>query len=137
MAQSTAEAEFLAITPGSNSLVWLRNVLKEMGLGYARASTVYTDNDVARATSNNPVHHSRMKQISLKYFLVRDLIKLGVIAVGRIDTTLNPADIGTKPLGRLEFDRKVDIYFLGLDSFYKLDFYEIERPLLVENDEYD
>ena len=137
VAQSTAEAEFLAITPGSNSLVWLRNVLKEMGLGYARASTVYTDNDVARATSNNPVHHSRMKQISLKYFVVRDLIKLGVIAVGRIDTTMNPADMGTKPLGRLEFDRKVDIYFLGLDSLYKLDFYEIERPLLVENDEYD
>ena len=77
VAQSTAEAEFVTITPGSNSVVWLRNVLKEMALGYSRASTVYNDNDVARATSNNPVHHSRMEQISLKYFVVRGLIKWG------------------------------------------------------------
>jgi len=78
-----------------------------------------------------------MKQISLKYFVVRDLIKLGVIAVERIDTTMNPADIGTKSLGRVEFDRKADIYFLGLDALYKLDFYEVERPLLADNDEYN
>ena len=52
-------------------------------------------------------------------------------------SNMNPADIGTKPLGRVEFERKVDIYFLGLDSLFKLDFNEVERPLLVDNDEYD
>ena len=109
VAQSTGEAEFLCLTPGSNNVVWLRNLLKELSLVYSRASTVYTDNDVARAIALNPVHHSRMKQVAVKYFMIRDLIILGVIAAGRVDTSLNPADTGTKPLGRIEFDKKVDI----------------------------
>ena len=47
---------------------------------------------------------------------------MGVIAAGRVDTSMNPAVIGTKSLGRLEFDRKVDLYFLGLDALLKLGF---------------
>jgi hypothetical protein len=127
---------FLCLTPGVNYVVWIRNLLSEMKLGYACASTVYTDNNNARILAENPVHHSRMKQISVKYFLIRELVNLCVVTAGRIATDLNPADFGTKPLGRAEFIRKVDMFFSGLDSLYQLGFTQIERPLLVSNEEY-
>jgi hypothetical protein len=107
-----------------------------MRLGYSCASTVYTDNNNARILAENPVHHSRMKQISVKYFLIRELVNLCVVTTGRIATEWNPADVGTKPLGRSEFARKVDMFFDGLDSLYRLGFTQIDRPLLVRNDEY-
>jgi hypothetical protein len=50
-------------------VVWVRTLLKELHLGYTRATAVYTDNETARALSANTVKHSTMKQISLKYFL--------------------------------------------------------------------
>jgi hypothetical protein len=64
VAQSTGEAEFLALTPGCNMVVWVRTLLKELQLGYTRATAVYTDNKTARALSANTVKHSTMKQIS-------------------------------------------------------------------------
>jgi hypothetical protein len=136
LAQSTGEAEFLCLTPGVNQVTWIRNVLSELLMGYSRASTVYTDNDVARAMAQNPVHHTRMKQVCLKYMLIRELTALCVIVMGRVSTDINPADLGTKPLGILEFTKKVDIFFLGLDALHSYGFKQVIRPLLVSNDEY-
>jgi hypothetical protein len=64
-----------------------------------QSHAVYTDNETAIALSANTVKHSTMKQISLKYFLAKDLSDLSVTVTGRIDTSENPADLGTKPLG--------------------------------------
>ena len=71
VAQSTGEAEYCAITPGVNMLIWVRTLLHEMRLGYTRASAVYTDNDAARSLVANPVHYSRLKQIGVKYHMLR------------------------------------------------------------------
>ena len=133
VAQSTGEAEFCAVTPGVNMIVWIRQLLKELKLGYQRATAVYTDNDVARAMIENPVHYSRMKQISTKYFMLRQVREVNVICAGRIPTDLNPADLGTKPLSYREHCKKARTFFDGLST---LDFDRIPRPLTVANDEY-
>ena len=49
IAQSTGEAEFCAATPGINQVVWVRQLLHELGVDYTRATAVYTDNDLARS----------------------------------------------------------------------------------------
>jgi hypothetical protein len=43
VAQSIEEAEFLVLTPGCNMVVWVWTLLKELQLGYTRATAVYTD----------------------------------------------------------------------------------------------
>ena len=106
-------------------------MLHELGLGYRRATAVYTDNTTAQSLVANPVHHSRMKQLHLKYLSLRDYNECHVIACGRIPTGVNPADLGTKPLGGNETKRKADIYFYGLGN---LDYEPIERPLTLPND---
>ncbi|CAM9966409.1 unnamed protein product, partial [Ectocarpus fasciculatus] len=98
VAQSTGEAEYCAVTPGVNEIVWIRALLSELGCGYRRAAAAYTDNNVALVMLQNPVHHSRMKQISVKYHMLRALLENNVICGGRIATDVNPADVGTKPL---------------------------------------
>ena len=133
IAQSTGEAEFCAVTPGVNQVVWVRQLLHELGVGYKRATAIYTDNDVARALISNPVHYTRMKQISIKYYMLHDLVALHIIVAGRVDTKLNPSDIGTKPLGRREFEFKANIYFNGIGD---LELTPLERPLTLMNDEY-
>ena len=81
----------------------------------------------------NPVHYSRMKQISTKYFMLRQVREVNVICAGRIPTDLNPADLGTKPLSYREHCKKARTFFDGLST---LDFDRIPRPLTVANDEY-
>jgi hypothetical protein len=133
VAQSTGEAEFLALTPGCNMVVWVRTLLKELQLGYTRATAVYTDNETARALSANTVKHSTMKQISLKYFLAKDLSDLSVTVTGRIDTSENPADLGTKPLGFREYLKKANYFFDGIaGAVYE----RLARPLTTITDEY-
>ena len=133
VAQSTGEAEFLALTPGCNMIVWIRTLLKELQLGYTKATSIYTDNETARALSVNTVKHSTMKQIALKYFVAQDLNDLGVTVTGRIDTGENPADLGTKPLGVREYEKKAGYYFSGIGN---IKYTRLVRPTTKISDEY-
>ena len=133
IAQSTGEAEFCAITPGVNQVVWVRHLLQELSVGYTRATVVYTDNNVARALMENPIHYTRMKQIGVIYFMLTNLIARNVICAGRVPTGLNPADIGTKPLSRREFESKAEYYFNGIQD---LELPPVERPVTDKSDDY-
>ena len=53
--------------------------------------------------AENPVSSERTKHIAIKYHFIRALIEAGVITIEHIDTLLNVADIGTKPLGKRKF----------------------------------
>jgi hypothetical protein len=131
IANSTAEAEYCCLTPGTNIVRWTRNVLHELEVGYRRATAIYTDNTTAQNFTENPVHHSRMKQLHLKFLELRELSNCGVIACGRVDTKENPADLGTKALGVKETEKKSEIFFEGLS---KADYIPIQRPSTIPND---
>ncbi len=72
-----------------------------------------------------------MKQLHLKYLDLRNLTEWGVIAPGRIRTDINPADIGTKPLGPHEFEPKAKLVLEGIED---LDYEHVERKLTEPND---
>jgi len=131
IAQSTAEAEYCCLTPGTNMVRWTRGLLYELGVGYKRATAIYTDNTTAQSFVENPVHHSRMKQLHLKFLNMRNQSKDGVVVCGRVDTKENPADLGTKALGAIETERKSNAFFDGLKM---IDFVPIARPLTKDND---
>ena len=131
IAHSAAEAEFCCLTPGTKPVRWVRGLLYELGMGYRRATGVYTDNTTAQSLATNPVHHTRMKQLHLKYLDLRKLTEWNVIAPGRINTEYNPADIGTKPLGPNEFEPKADLVLNGIEN---LEYEDVERKETVPND---
>jgi len=96
---STTEAEYIAGVHAGQELVWLHNLLHELGYTFTGPHTLYIDNQSAIAFSKNPGHHGRMKHLDLKYLWLRDEVtKKKSIHTAHCPTNLMPADILTKPL---------------------------------------
>ncbi|KAL0381449.1 UNVERIFIED_CONTAM: Retrovirus-related Pol polyprotein from transposon RE2 [Sesamum angustifolium] len=63
VAQSSAEAEYIAAAATSNQAIWLRRILEDIEKTRG-AHKIYCDNKSAIAITKNPVQHSRTKHIS-------------------------------------------------------------------------
>ncbi|KAK4387561.1 Retrovirus-related Pol polyprotein from transposon TNT 1-94 [Sesamum angolense] len=72
VAQSSAEAEYIAAAATSNQAIWLRRILEDMGEKQEEPTTIYCDNKSAIAITKNPVQHSRTKHIDIKYHSLRE-----------------------------------------------------------------
>ena len=83
-------------------MIWLRNLLSEFGYEFNSASTLFVDNMSAISVANNPEHHGRMKHLDLRFYWLRDMVEAGQIQVKHLRTDQMPADLLTKPLGRLK-----------------------------------
>ncbi|KAL0401018.1 UNVERIFIED_CONTAM: hypothetical protein Slati_4131700 [Sesamum latifolium] len=55
VAQSSAEAEYIAAAAASNQATWLRRILEDMGEKQEEPTTIYCDNKSAIAISKNSV----------------------------------------------------------------------------------
>ena len=103
---SVAESEYCIITPCTHSVRWVRSFMYMLGCAYRRATPVYTDKTTALSLAQNLVHHTRMKQIHLKYLALRELTEYNVISLGKVDINVNSADIGAKTFGAAETEVK-------------------------------
>ncbi|KAL0389946.1 UNVERIFIED_CONTAM: Retrovirus-related Pol polyprotein from transposon RE2 [Sesamum calycinum] len=56
VAQSSAEAEYIAAAATSNQAIWLRRILEDIGEKQEEPTTIYCDNKSAIAITKNPVH---------------------------------------------------------------------------------
>ena len=70
------------------------------------------DNRLAIQVAKHPEHQSTMKHVHCAYHWIWDHIDRKLISISHVPGDLNPADIFTKPLGRLKFLRFCDM--LGL-----------------------
>ncbi|KAK4397351.1 Retrovirus-related Pol polyprotein from transposon RE2 [Sesamum angolense] len=66
VAQSSAEAEYIAAAATSNQAIWLRRILEDIGEKQEEPTTIYCDNKSAIAITKNPVQHSRTKHIDIR-----------------------------------------------------------------------
>ena len=57
------------------------------------------------------------KHLVNKYYYLRDLVEKGVIEIRWVPSGDNPADIGTKALSKVVFNRLVPLLYDG--SFYR------------------
>jgi hypothetical protein len=68
---SSTEAELVALTEGSNYVMWLRYILEDMLLDVSRPTTVYQDNESTIALVNNEkTRQQRTRHINCKYFTI-------------------------------------------------------------------
>lgn len=59
VAQSTAEAEYVAATTAVNQALWLRKLLVDLKHEQQEATEIFVDNEAAITISNNPLFHGR------------------------------------------------------------------------------
>ena len=102
VARSSTEAEYRSVANATAEVMWLLNLLQELGLPSLKP-TLFCDNIGTTYLCSNPVFHSRMKHIAMDYHFVRQQVQLGKLHVAHISTRDQLADILTKPLPRVRF----------------------------------
>ena len=108
LALSSCEAEFMALTELCRELMWMCRFLDEIGVDY-EIPEIYCDSSSAIAWSQDPIQHQRNKHMELKYYYVRDCVEKDCVKLFKIHTTLNCADIMTKPVGRQILERLLPV----------------------------
>lgn len=66
---------------------------------------LFGDNQGAQALARNPVHHKLTKHIDVKYHFVREQLKKKVLTLVYCPSQKNVADIMTKPLPKVTFEK--------------------------------
>ncbi|MEO5660525.1 MAG: reverse transcriptase domain-containing protein, partial [Polaromonas sp.] len=107
VALSTAEAEYMGIGCGVQEALWICQLLREV-LGHERVrtpSTILCDNQAVLAITKDDKHHQRTKHIDIKHHFVRDHVKNNDIIIKWISTQQQQADLFTKGLGKIKFNK--------------------------------
>lgn len=101
-AMSTCEAELIALTTASLTLVWCRRLLADMMNSKLKSpSKIYCDNQSAIAVSESEMINWANRHIPLRYFKVRELIRDRLIEVEYVRSQDNHSDMMTKQLPKV------------------------------------
>ncbi|KAI1005401.1 hypothetical protein K3495_g2814 [Podosphaera aphanis] len=116
---STTEAEYVAMSVTAEQDQWISQILRDMGYPNYVAKNGFTietraDNQGAIALVKNLHLHERSKHIAVPYHYVRDLHERNHIHTEYVPTKEMVADGLTNPLGRLSFQRFVEM--MGLEN---------------------
>jgi hypothetical protein len=98
VALSTCEAELYAKAAAIQEVLWLRGLMKELGLYTRTGSTVHGDNQSAIAVAKNGIKGERTKHVDVKYHFVTECVENGEVELKWVSTHEQQADIFTKAL---------------------------------------
>jgi hypothetical protein len=114
VAVSSMEAEYIACFFAIQDIVWIRQLLKDLGLERTLPTSVHIDNKSARQLAENPVHHQRSKHIDIKYHWFRDMVSSATVKLIDVHTDDQRADFLTKTIRGDAFWRHVRALMLVL-----------------------
>lgn len=114
IAQSTAEAEYMALCATANQAMWLRRVLEDLRFRCQERVPIYCDSQSAIAIGKNSVQHKRTKHMQIKYHKVREYEKNQDIQLQYCRSEEQLADIFTKALGTRSFESFRDKHGLSV-----------------------
>ena len=98
VSRSSAESEYRAMAQTTCELIWLRNLLGEIGFSQSKPMNLWCDNEAAIHIANNPVFHERTKHIEVDCHFTREKLEDGSISTPHIRTRDQLADVFTKAL---------------------------------------
>jgi len=101
VAQSTTEAEFIAINVCAKQIRWLKNLLIDMKIPVG-VPTIRNDNSGAVIISQELRLSENSKHIEIRYQYLRDIVAKHQLRLADISTQEMIADIMTKPLGMIK-----------------------------------
>ena len=96
VAQSTAEAEYIAACSVSKECCYLKSILQE--LEFPLTITVHCDSTSALSMIKNPVQRQKAKHFNVVYHWVRECFQRKRLLYVHLSGDRQPADMFTKPL---------------------------------------
>jgi hypothetical protein len=103
-ALSTTEAEYMALTEAIKEAIWMRGMLREIGLVHDKA-TNKEDNEGTIEISKTTSNHSSAKHIDTRCHYNRAMVASGNITLEHCTTANMAADVLTKGLPQNLFER--------------------------------
>uniref|UniRef100_A0A2N9FA36 CCHC-type domain-containing protein n=1 Tax=Fagus sylvatica TaxID=28930 RepID=A0A2N9FA36_FAGSY len=108
VAMSTTEAEYMAVAEAAKEALWLKGLVKELGLNQGGVQ-MHCDSQSAIYLAKNQVYHARTKHIDVRFHKIRELIVTGDIVLEKVHTSENAADMLTKPITTAKFKHCLDL----------------------------
>jgi hypothetical protein len=96
IATSTQQAETYAAVATAKDIVWLRQLLHEMGFKHDGPTILETDNQGVHLQSTKQVNHAAAKHFRIAQAYIRQLVDMGVLHCTHVKSKLNGADMFTK-----------------------------------------
>jgi hypothetical protein len=93
---SSTEAEYFALSEAAKEVIFVRHLVKSMGIEIEFPIIIKVDNVGAIYLSNNHTTSQRTKHIDIRHHFVREFIEDGILKVVFVRTDDNDADIFTK-----------------------------------------
>ncbi|PRQ35370.1 putative RNA-directed DNA polymerase [Rosa chinensis] len=116
VARSSAEAEYKGMARGLCELLWLRNLLRDLGFRQEKAMQLYCDNKATIEIAHNPVQHDRTKHVEVDRHFIKEKLDGQIIMFPFVPTEEQLADILTKALSSKAFYDSLDK--LGICDLY-------------------
>jgi hypothetical protein len=75
VARSSAEVKYLAMTSTVNELIWIKQILADIGIEIRGSMKIFCDNQAARHIALNPVFHEQTKHIEVDCHFIREKVQ--------------------------------------------------------------
>ena len=101
---STIEVEYIAATECCTQVEWMKQTLQDIKVVFEEPTIIHCDNTSAISLSKNPVHHSKLKHIPIKFHYLREQAPNKNIKLEYVSTQEQVADMFTKHLSKDVFE---------------------------------
>jgi hypothetical protein len=103
---SSTESENSAAVEAVKEIMWFRQLLKDLGFPQVEPTLMFTDNASMITLANDySGNHKRVKHYLTRINFMIDQVRLGIVTLEHVSTSINVADMLTKPLGPIDFLR--------------------------------
>ena len=116
VSRSSAEAEFRGIAQGITELLWLKNLLGDLGFHPKDSMKLYCDNKASVQSANNPIQHDRTKHVEIDRFFIKEKLEGKIIELPHVPSKDQLADILTKAINGRNFHDSISK--LGMSDIY-------------------
>ena len=106
---SSAEAEFFGAMLATRDVVFLRDLLVELGVALNGPSNIYSDSKSAVGMSFDPIAFKKTKHILRAAEFLRDLVAREVVVMSHVSGKVMVADLLTKAVARAIFHALVKL----------------------------
>ena len=104
----TTEAEYMAVAEAVKEALWLKGLVKELGLNQSGVQ-MHCDSQSTIYLAKNQVYHARTKHIDVRFHKIKELIVTGDIVLEKVHSSENAADMLTKLVPTAKFKHCLDL----------------------------
>ncbi|GMJ08316.1 cysteine-rich RLK (RECEPTOR-like protein kinase) 8 [Hibiscus trionum] len=104
VSRSSVEAEYRAMAKSVCEIIWVYQLLDEIGIKVSVLAKLWCDNQAAIHIASNLVFHERTKHVEIDCHFIREKIQQGLISSGYVETREQLGDIFTKALNGIRIN---------------------------------